>query len=433
MNSATLPLPLGIPRAIHGERNDSPVSRFRLLVASAVLGAVVGVGAIAFLAACEVVTRLALTQCAGYQPGGPAGETVLVPPAVGGSPRVWLLVPIAALGGLLSGWVTRRFAPEAAGTGSDAAIRAYYDAGGRVHSRVSVVKILATALTIGTGGSGGREGPMIQVGAGVGAWLAGWFGFSAAGRRVLLAAGMGAGVAAVFRTPLGGTLFAAEALNRSEEIESEVLIPAGTAAVTAYMTAGRCSRLGTNSSRTFYAAGGSAPLRCLRPACARSGRSRSVVRAASPPNERLVCSTPSSGGGQARSRRGVGSDHRGLALLRGRSGRARTRGSGVRAGNAATNTDPAGQFLGGIADRPGPRKARYHAADGLQRRLGRRVRTRADNRWMRGWCARIAPSAARSAVDPSTECVPAGRNGRFLCCGRQDPVLDAGDCVRTDR
>src|ERR1700729_536535 len=84
-----------------------PVSGFRLLVVSAVLGAVVAVGAIAFLAACEVVTRLALTQCAEYQPGGPAGETVLVPSAVGGSPRVWLLVPIAVLGGLVTGWVPR--------------------------------------------------------------------------------------------------------------------------------------------------------------------------------------------------------------------------------------------------------------------------------------------------------------------------------------
>jgi chloride channel protein, CIC family len=215
-----------------------PVSRIRLLVASAVLGAVVGVGAIAFLAACEVVTHLALAQGAGYQPGGPAGESVLVPSAVGGSPRVWLLVPIAALGGLVSGWVTRRFAPEAAGSGADAAIRAYHDVCSRVRGRVAVIKILATALTIGTGGSGGREGPMIEVGAGVGAWLAGCFGFGAAGRRVLLAAGMGAGVAAVFRSPLGGTLFAAEVLYRSEEIESKVLIPAGTAAVTAHMTAG---------------------------------------------------------------------------------------------------------------------------------------------------------------------------------------------------
>jgi len=138
----------------------------------------------------------------------------------------------------VSGWVTRRFAPEAAGSGSDTAIHAYYDACGRVHRRVAIVKILATALTIGTGGSGGREGPMIQVGAGMGSWLAGWFGLGAAGRRVLLAAGMGAAVAAVFRTPFGGTFFAAEVLNRSEEIESEVLIPAGTAAVTAHITAG---------------------------------------------------------------------------------------------------------------------------------------------------------------------------------------------------
>jgi chloride channel protein, CIC family len=228
MNMVNLPWGSDIP----------PVTRIRLLVASVVLGAVVAVGAIAFLAACQVVTRLALTQCAGYQDEGPAGETVFVPSAVGGSLRAWLLVPIAVLGGLVSGWATRRFAPEAAGPGTDTAIRAYHGAGGRVRGRVAVVKILATALTIGTGGSGGREGPMIQVGAGLGSWLAGWFGFGAAGRRVLLAAGMGAGVAAVFRTPLGGALFAAEVLYRSEEIESEVLIPAGIAAVTAHVTAG---------------------------------------------------------------------------------------------------------------------------------------------------------------------------------------------------
>ena len=104
MSNATLPLPLGSQRAIYAHRTGSsdipPVGRFRLLVASVVLGAVVAVGAIAFLAACQVVTRLALTQCAGYQPGGPAGETVLVPSAVGGSPRVSLLIPIAVLGGL---------------------------------------------------------------------------------------------------------------------------------------------------------------------------------------------------------------------------------------------------------------------------------------------------------------------------------------------
>jgi chloride channel protein, CIC family len=235
-----------------------PVNRFHLLVASAVLGVVVAVGAIAFLAACEVVTHFALALGAGYQPGGPAGETVLVFSAVAGSPYVWLVVPIAMLGGLASGWVTRRFAPEAAGSGSDTAIHEYYDACTTVHLRVAIMKILATALTIGTGGSGGREGPMIQVGAGLGSWLGGRFGFGAAGRRVLLAAGMGAGVAAVFRSPLGGTLFAAEVLNRSEEIESEVLIPAGTAAVTAHMTAGAV--LGWGPVLPAYSAPFTAPL-----------------------------------------------------------------------------------------------------------------------------------------------------------------------------
>ena len=140
------------------------MSRFRLLVASAVLGAVVAVGAMAFLAACEVVTA-GLAQCEGITPEDRQGKPSWFP-LPWEDLCVWLLVPIAVLGGLVTRWVTRRFAPEAAGSGSDTAIHAYYDACGRVQRRVAVVKILATALTIGTGGSGRREGPMIQVGAG---------------------------------------------------------------------------------------------------------------------------------------------------------------------------------------------------------------------------------------------------------------------------
>ena len=264
----------------------------------------------------------------------------------------------------MSGWVTRRFAPEAAGSGGDIAIRQYYDACGQVHARVAVVKILATALTIGTGGSGGQEGPMLQVGAGVGSWLAGWFGFGAAGRRVLLAAGMGAAVAAVFRSPLGGTLFAAEVLNRSDEIESEVLIPAGTAAVTAHMTAGVVLGWGpvlAVPSAQFVAPlhfAGYALLALVLVVLARlyvllhHRMSGWFARLPVP-----KAFKPALGAG-------VGGAHRGLALLRGRPGRARPRGSGVRAGNAATNANPTGQFRGGIADRRGPRKARYHDADG---------------------------------------------------------------------
>jgi CIC family chloride channel protein len=209
-----------------------------LLLAAAVLGAAVAVGAVVFLAACHTVTRLALGAVVGYRPAIPAGESVLVPEVGGPALRPWLIVPVAALGGLVVGWLTSRFAPEAAGAGADGAIRAYHQPHGRVRGRTALVKILATAVTVGTGGSGGREGPMVQVGAGLGSWLAGRFGFGETERRVLLAAGMGAGVAAVFRTPLAGALFASEVLYRSEEFESEVLIPAGAAAVTADVVAG---------------------------------------------------------------------------------------------------------------------------------------------------------------------------------------------------
>ncbi len=101
-----------------------------------------------------------------------------------------------------------------------------------------LVKIVASALTIGSGGSGGREGPIAQIGAGFGSILAGLLGLRTAERRVLLAAGMGAGIAAVFRAPLAGALFAAEVLYWSPEFEPEVIMPAGIASVISYCVFG---------------------------------------------------------------------------------------------------------------------------------------------------------------------------------------------------
>jgi CIC family chloride channel protein len=227
-------MPISLPGS-----NDSPAKRRgRWILASVILGMIIAVAAITFLVACQTVTRWALVEIAGYQPTTPAGEPAIVPHVAEVEMRPWLLIPVATGGGLLAGWVARRFAPEAAGGGTDAAIRAYHQPNGRIRGRVALVKIFTTALTIGTGGSGGREGPMVQVGAGLGSWLAELFGMGSAGRRVLLAAGMGAGVAAVFRAPLAGALFAAEVLYRSEEFEPDVLIPAGAAAVTDDAVAG---------------------------------------------------------------------------------------------------------------------------------------------------------------------------------------------------
>src|SRR5204862_1376977 len=136
------------------------------------------------------------------------------------------------------GWLVYTLAPEAEGHGTDAAIAAYHYHQGNIRPRVPLVKIVASALTLGTGGSGGREGPIAQVGAGFGSFLGGLLRLRPAERRVLMAAGMGAGVAAIFRAPLAGALFAAEVLYRSPDFESEVIIPAALACITAYCTFG---------------------------------------------------------------------------------------------------------------------------------------------------------------------------------------------------
>src|SRR5207249_4722659 len=99
--------------------------------------------------------------------------------------------------------------PEAEGHGTDAAIRAYHH-GEEIRPQVPLIKVIASALTINTGGSGGREGPIAQVGAGVGSLLGRLFRLRPVEKRVLLAAGVAAGVSAMFRAPLAGALFAAE-------------------------------------------------------------------------------------------------------------------------------------------------------------------------------------------------------------------------------
>jgi CIC family chloride channel protein len=204
---------------------------------SLVVGVIAGVGAIVFFLACQVVFHYALDVGAGYHPNHPGGE----PPLLGDTERAlvpWLLVVIPALGGVLSGFLVFTLAPEAEGHGTDAAIAAYHYQQGLIRPRVPLVKIVASALTLGTGGSGGREGPIAQIGAGFGSFLGNLLRLRPAERRILMAAGMGAGVAAIFRAPLAGALFAAEVLYRSPDFESEVIIPAGLASVTAYSTFG---------------------------------------------------------------------------------------------------------------------------------------------------------------------------------------------------
>ncbi len=214
-------------------------SQGRVLGGAIVVGLVAGLGAVLFAVAVHVVTHYCLGELAGYQPVPPAGEARLPGLQATATPlQPWLLVLIPMVGGLVSGWIVFKFAPEAEGHGTDAAIAAYHFHDGLIRPRVPLIKLVASAITLGTGGSGGREGPIALIGAGFGSLLSRLIHLRPAERRILVAAGMGAGVAAIFRAPLAGALFAAEVLYSSPEFESDVILPAALASVVSYCTFG---------------------------------------------------------------------------------------------------------------------------------------------------------------------------------------------------
>lgn len=212
----------------------------RILGLSVVVGIVAGLAAIAFYVATEAATYYAMDRVAGYRaephPGGEIKFSWMPPTTRPLTP--WLLILVPTIGGLLSGLLIYTFAPEAEGHGTDSVIAAYHRKQGYMRPRVPIVKIIASALTIGSGGSGGREGPIAQIGAGFGSALADLLRLRPAERRVLLAAGMGAGIGAIFRAPVAGALFASEVLYRSPEFEPEVILPAALSSVIAYSTYG---------------------------------------------------------------------------------------------------------------------------------------------------------------------------------------------------
>jgi len=197
------------------------------------IGVIAGFGAVLFHYLCGLGMHYFMDTLAGYRPGNPAGEHLLLPHT--DTPfNKWILLILPALGGIVSGWLVYTFAPEAEGHGTDAAIDAYHHKGGAIRSRIPIIKTIASTITLTTGGSGGREGPIAQIGAGFASFLATKFNLSARERRIMMAAGVGAGVGSIFRAPLAGALFAAEVLYRDPDFESEVIIPAGISSVVAY-------------------------------------------------------------------------------------------------------------------------------------------------------------------------------------------------------
>jgi CIC family chloride channel protein len=209
--------------------SDDPSAESRLVslpvlcLLAFVIGIVAAVGAVAFRAMIAVVHnlfflgKLAWVYDANrFDPANPWGPFVILAPVIGGLVVVWLV---------------RTFAPEAKGHGVPEVMFAVYHNRGNVRGVVAVVKSLASAISIGSGASVGREGPIIQIGASFGSTLARTLRLARWQKITLLAAGAGAGIAATFNTPLGGVMFAVELL--LPEVSNRTFLPVVVATATA--------------------------------------------------------------------------------------------------------------------------------------------------------------------------------------------------------
>lgn len=203
----------------------------RMLFHAALVGAAAGVAGALFFGGLELIQGFLLEDLAGYNMLRAHGETFGAQ-ETSHAFRPWLLVLLPAIGGLACGLVTR-LATETRGGGGDAMIEAFHHKGGIIRRRVIWVKALASLCTLGTGGAGGREGPTMQIGGALGSVVGRILGVTVRERRILLVAGVAAGISAVFRTPLGAALLAVEVLYR-DGYESDALVPSVLASVVAY-------------------------------------------------------------------------------------------------------------------------------------------------------------------------------------------------------
>ncbi|SKA75036.1 chloride channel protein [Desulfobaculum bizertense] len=201
---------------------------------SLAVGVFSGLAAVFFFTGVEFLKFVFIHKFAGLTLPAPAGEEIFH--GVAGAYRPWLIPIMTTAVGLLTGWLVARYIPGSVGNGTDGTdsmIRAFHHGEGKIPFKVGLIKGLTAILTIATGGSAGREGPISQMGATIGSFISDRFHLTTKERRILLLAGAAGGLGAIFRAPLGGALTAIEVIYK-EDFESEAVLPAVISSVIAY-------------------------------------------------------------------------------------------------------------------------------------------------------------------------------------------------------
>ena len=188
-------------------------SRGGLFAVALVVGAGSGLGAVAFRYLIYFVTWLA-TGHAQFGQQGRVGSAHF--PGLG----LGFFVVIPVIGGLIYGPLIYRYAREARGHGVPEVMIAVAEGGGRIRPQVAAVKSLASALCIGTGGSVGREGPIVQIGSALASSLGQWVKMPENRLRILVACGAAGGISATFNAPLTGVFFGVEIILREFSVEA---------------------------------------------------------------------------------------------------------------------------------------------------------------------------------------------------------------------
>ncbi|MEV6105029.1 chloride channel protein [Streptomyces sp. NPDC051940] len=234
-SSRRRPLRARAARLLPGD--DSDDSTLRWIAPAAFIGVVAGLGAAALFGLLHLCTGWLLEGVAGYQPYRTTAEGGFR--TLTGSDRPWIVPLVAAGGALVATALAVWLAPEARGHGTDSAIAAAHKDPTGMRGRVTVVKLVSSAVTIGSGGSAGTEGPAAQISAAFGSVIARRTGMTREQARTALVIGLAAGVGAIFKAPLGGALLGAELLYR-RGMDARVLPKSLIASVAGWLVFGAC-------------------------------------------------------------------------------------------------------------------------------------------------------------------------------------------------